>query len=54
MITKLKEQAASITIAKIEEICRLIPALNNEINWDRGVSKKSKDDVNMFLRMDQV
>lgn len=27
-----KEQAASITIAKIEEICRLIPALNNEIN----------------------
>lgn len=40
-----KEQAASITIAKIEEICKLIPALNNEINWDRGVSKKSKDDV---------
>lgn len=27
-----KEQAASITIAKIEEICKLIPALNNEIN----------------------
>jgi hypothetical protein len=27
-----KEQAASITIAKIEEICRLIPPLNNEIN----------------------
>jgi membrane protein insertase Oxa1/YidC/SpoIIIJ len=26
-----KEQAASITIAKIEEICKLIPALNNEI-----------------------
>ena len=25
-----KEQAASITIAKIEEICKLIPALNNE------------------------
>lgn len=40
-----KEQAASITIAKIEEICSLIPPLNNEINWDRGVSKKSKDDV---------
>ena len=27
-----KEQAASITIAKIEEICKLIPPLNNEIN----------------------
>ena len=25
-----KEQAASITIAKIEEICKLIPALNND------------------------
>jgi len=24
-----KEQAASITVAKIEEICRLIPALAN-------------------------
>ena len=40
-----KEQAASITIAKIEEICRLIPALANEINWTRGQSKKSKDNV---------
>ena len=45
-----KEQAASITIAKIEEICRLIPALNNEINQDRGVSKKSKDDVRYVFK----
>jgi hypothetical protein len=45
-----KEQAASITIAKIEEICKLIPALNNEINWDRGVSKKSKDDVRYVFK----
>lgn len=45
-----KEQAATITIAKIEEICRLIPALNNEINWDRGVSKKSKDDVRYVFK----
>lgn len=45
-----KEQAASITIAKIDEICRLIPALNNEINWDRGVSKKSKNDVNYVFK----
>jgi hypothetical protein len=27
-----KEQAALITISKVEEICRLIPALANEIN----------------------
>ena len=45
-----KEQAASITVAKIEEICRLIPQLNNEINWDRGVSKKSKDDVKYVFK----
>ena len=45
-----KEQAASITIAKIQEICKLIPSLNNEINWTRGVSKKSKDDVNYVFK----
>lgn len=45
-----KEQAASITIAKIEEICRLIPALNNEINWARGQSKKSKDNVKYIFK----
>lgn len=45
-----KEQAASITVAKIDEICRLIPALNNEINWDRGVSKKSKDSVEYVFK----
>lgn len=45
-----KEQAASITIAKIEEICKLIPALSNEINWTRGVSKKSKDDVSYVFK----
>ena len=45
-----KEQAASITIAKIEEICKLIPALNNEINWDRGQSKKSKDNVKYIFK----
>ena len=45
-----KEQAASITVAKIDEICRLIPSLNNEINWDRGVSKKSKDNVEYVFK----
>ena len=45
-----KEQAASITVAKIDEICRLIPALSNEINWDRGASKKSKDSVEYIFK----
>lgn len=45
-----KQQAASITIAKIQEICRLIPALSNQINWDRGVSTKSKDNVKYVFK----
>lgn len=45
-----KEQAAMITIAKVEEICRLIPPLANEINWDRGASKKSKDSVKYIFK----
>ena len=45
-----KEQAASITVAKIDEICRLIPALSNEINWERGASKKSKDSVEYIFK----
>lgn len=45
-----KEQAALITISKVEEICRLIPALQNEINQDRGVSKKSKDNVKYIFK----
>lgn len=45
-----KEQAASITIAKIQEICKLIPGLNNEINWERGVSTKSKDNVKYVFK----
>ena len=40
-----KEQAASITMAKVDELCRLIPSFMNEINWDRGETKKGKDTV---------
>ena len=45
-----KEQAASITIAKIEQICNLLPALNNEINWERGASSKTKDSVKYVFK----
>lgn len=49
-----KEQAASITMAKIEEICKLIPALSNEINWSRGQTKKSKDNVKYIFKNGSV
>ena len=45
-----KEQAASITIAKIEEICKVIPALHKEIDWSRGATKHSNDDVNYLFK----
>ena len=45
-----KEQAAMITISKVEEICKLIPSLAAEINWDRGVSKKSRDMVKYVFK----
>lgn len=45
-----KEQAASITVAKIEEICKIIPTLAREIDWSRGATKHSKDDVNYIFK----
>ena len=45
MVTSLKEQAVGITREKVEELCRLIPGLKNEINWDRGQSKSSNKEV---------
>lgn len=49
-----KEQAASITVAKIDEICKLIPALQNEINWERGKTKHSKDNVKYLFKNGSV
>lgn len=49
-----KAQAASITVAKIEEICKIIPPLANEINWDRGKTKHSKDDVKYIFKNGSV
>lgn len=45
-----KEQASSITASKIDEICSLLPALSNEINWERGVTIKSKDSVKYVFK----
>lgn len=40
----------AITVSKIEEICSLIPALESEINWERGQSKKTKDTVKYIFK----
>ena len=40
-----KEQAAGIAREKVDELCKLIPGLRNEIDWTRGASKASKDMV---------
>ncbi len=40
-----KQQAASITMAKVEEICHLLPVLEKEINWQRGKTTKGRDNV---------
>ena len=40
-----KEQAAGITREKVEELCSLIPGLKNEIDWTRGQTKSSKNEV---------
>ena len=45
-----KEQAASITTAKIEQICNMLPCLQNEINWQRGVTTKSRDNVKYVFK----
>ncbi len=40
-----KQQAASITMAKVEQICHLLPVLEKEINWERGKTTKGRDNV---------
>lgn len=49
-ITILKEQAASITISKIEQLCSLIPALDNELNRERGQTRNSTKDVKYIFK----
>lgn len=45
-----KEQAAGIAKEKVEELCKLIPGIKNEIDWTRGVSKSSKDNVEYIFK----
>lgn len=46
-----KEQAAGILSEKVHELCDLIPALKNEINWDRGKgTTEGKDYCNYLFK----
>lgn len=45
-----KEQAAGIAKEKVEELCKLILGIKNEIDWTRGVSKSSKDNVEYIFK----
>ena len=49
-----KEQAAGIAKEKVEELCKLIPGLRNEIDWSRGASKASKDMVEYKFKNSSV
>ena len=45
-----KEQGASILSSKVNEICKLIPAFNKEIDWRRGKTLVGKDSVKYVFK----
>lgn len=49
-----KEQASSILKAKIQELCHLIPALHEEIDWRRGKTMEGKDYVRYVFKNGSV
>jgi hypothetical protein len=49
-----KEQAAGIAREKAEELVKLIPGLRNEIDWSRGQTKSSKNEVTYIFKNGSV
>ena len=45
-----KEQAAGIAKEKSDELCKLIPGLDRELNRDRGQTKSSKDNIELIFK----
>lgn len=45
-----KEQAAGIAKEKSDELCKLIPGLNNELDLTRGKTKSSKDNIELVFK----
>lgn len=49
-----KEQATGIVREKAEELCKLVPGLANEVNFDRGKSKNSKEEFSFLFKNGSV
>lgn len=45
-----KEQAAGILKEKVDELCKLIPGMKNEIDWTRGKTKSGKDNIEIIFK----
>ena len=45
-----KEQAAGIAKEKSDELCKLIPGLQNELDLTRGKTKTSKDNIELIFK----
>ena len=45
-----KEQATGIVREKAEELCKLVPGLANEVNFERGKSKSSKEEFTYLFK----
>ena len=49
-----KEQGASILHDKVQELCKLIPSLEREIDWGRGKTLEGKDKVRYVFKNGSV
>lgn len=49
-----KEQATGIVREKAEELCKLVPGLANEVNFERGKSKSSKEEFSFLFKNGSV
>lgn len=49
-----KQQSAEILSQKVQELCRLIPPLEREINWSRGKTQEGKDYVKYIFKNGSV
>ena len=45
-----KEQAAGSAKEKADELCKLIPGLRNELDWTRGKTKTSKENIELIFK----
>lgn len=49
-----KQQSAEILSQKVQELCKLIPPLEREINWSKGKTQEGKDYVKYIFKNGSV